>query len=75
MNSISIWEIFKSLFDYTQAFITKKPGPVVVYITLVLLFSLLDNYTPKEFIFINIGFSIFWTLISNAFLIHIGHIV
>jgi hypothetical protein len=75
MNSISIWEIFKSLFDYTQAFITKKPGPVIIYITLVLLFSLVDNYIPKEFIFINIGFSIFWTLISNAFLIHIGHIV
>jgi hypothetical protein len=75
MNSMSIWEIFKSLFDYTQAFITKKPGSVIIYITLVLLFSLVDNYIPKEFIFINIGFSIFWTLISNAFLIHIGHIV
>jgi hypothetical protein len=90
MNSMSIWEIFKSLFDYTQAFITKKPGPVIIYITIdimidmmigiprVLLLNLLDNM-PEEFIFIfiliYIGFLIFLTIISNAFLIHIGHIV
>jgi len=75
MNSMSIWEIFKSLFDYTQAFITKKPGPVIIYITLLLIFVVAENYLPMNLVFVSVFVSIFWTLISNAFLIHIGHIV
>ncbi len=75
MNSLSIWEIFKNLFDYTQAFLIKKPGPIIIYITLVLLFSLINNFIPKDLVLINVSFSIFWTIISNAFLINIGHIV
>ncbi len=75
MTNLSIWEIFKSLFDYTQAFLMKKPGPVIIYITLVLLFSLVDNYMPKDLVFINVFISIFWTILSNAFLISLGHLI
>jgi hypothetical protein len=75
MNSISIWEIFKSLFDYTQAFITKKPGPVIIYITLLLIFVVADNYLPMNLVFVSVFASIFWNILSNAFLINVGHIV
>ncbi|AEF19281.1 MULTISPECIES: hypothetical protein [unclassified Hydrogenobaculum] len=75
MNSMSIWEIFKSLFDYTQAFITKKPGPVIIYITLLLIFVVADNYLPMNLVFVSVFASIFWNILSNAFLINVGHIV
>ncbi len=72
---MSIWEIFKILFDYTQSLLTKKPGPVIVYITLILLVNVADNLIPKDLAYISVFISIFWALISNAFLISLGHMI
>ncbi len=75
MNNLSIWDIFKNLFDFTQAFITRKPAPILVYIMLVIVFSIADNYVPKDLAFLGVFLSLFFTILSNAFLINIGHLV
>ncbi len=71
---LSIWEIFKYLFDYTQSFITKKPLAVFSYILLIIIVEVSDNIVPKDFVYISIFLSILFTLFSNAFLIKIGHL-
>lgn len=73
--NLTIWEIFKSVFDYTQAIITKKPTVIIIYITCIIALSTIDSVLPKDFVFINIFISALWALVSNSFLIKIGQLV
>lgn len=71
---LSIWEIFKYLFDYTQSFITRKPMAVFFYTLLVIMVEVLNNVIPKNLVYISVFISILFTILSNAFLIKIGHL-